>query len=791
MRQVAIRAVALVALGGAIVLPSAPFAAERLDIRATSLPPKEVQAVLNAVAEPTSAVVAPGLETEAAIRQHCGGSFTDAYLEQFVALNGGAARVVMRPGSAPRAVYFPPCPKIKAQAKVHVYPGDTLEALLTRELGVGEKGMVAVCTGPSGGPPCGAMTAREATEATMGWAAGLPDPLAGRSTVVLPFASNWTTITLKEGVSVADAIQKLGDAASGQPSGKGLLRLAPSPELSLPRPLTSEQFSSCTPGKDKAEGWPFDRDQVRAAMLAAAEYVRRNGYALAPTVVRIADTGVVGIDRPDGIPESLLAVNQRERHGGKKDRNKPHNGYSGDRYGIAPINTGLVEPLQDMNDWLHGSQVAQLALGGRDLQVPPVDLPIRLNFARLWQRTLPDGSTVNTATISESFKARPQRASVVNLSVGGPNPVPGVLDTLLTLSGERQIAVLAAGNDGRALNDYPHFPASYGAETDLQSSVIVVGAYGPDGRIAAFSNHGRDAVHLLAPGCGLIDPFDASGETRLAGTSFAAPLVSFTAAAIRSYLSAVGQEPVGVNPIQVKTRLRAAIRYVGEDVAQRTRFGGVLDIPAALRVFDDVVRLPDGKLVIGRWAEPWLQELCDGRPLPPERIARIRVEPIAGELPRLHVLTLNDNFMMAESDDPPCTALSDDGVELILEDGLRRSFRWSEMATFISAYDLENRRIALPVARAPEVAPAAARATAPAVSAGGRSATEVRRIQEALADRGLAPGPVDGVTGPQTVEAVRKFQQARGEQPSGVLNERQTKALLFAPVRSPLGDAPR
>lgn len=59
----------------------------------------------------------------------------------------------------------------------------------------------------------------------------------------------------------------------------------------------------------------------------------------------------------------------------------------------------------------------------------------------------------------------------------------------------------------------------------------------------------------------------------------------------------------------------------------------------------------------------------------------------------------------------------------------------------------------------------------------------VRRAQERLDALGLAPGPIDGVMGPQTRDALRAFQRSRQLPASGELDW-QTRLALDAGVRS-------
>lgn len=58
-----------------------------------------------------------------------------------------------------------------------------------------------------------------------------------------------------------------------------------------------------------------------------------------------------------------------------------------------------------------------------------------------------------------------------------------------------------------------------------------------------------------------------------------------------------------------------------------------------------------------------------------------------------------------------------------------------------------------------------------------RGKVSVREAQEALKDRGFDPGPIDGLLGPNTEDAIREFQKAEGLTASGKLDEPTVKAL--------------
>jgi len=53
----------------------------------------------------------------------------------------------------------------------------------------------------------------------------------------------------------------------------------------------------------------------------------------------------------------------------------------------------------------------------------------------------------------------------------------------------------------------------------------------------------------------------------------------------------------------------------------------------------------------------------------------------------------------------------------------------------------------------------------------------IRKVQTALQKRGVDPGPIDGIYGPLTKEAVRTFQSRFGMKPTGELDNQTLFAL--------------
>jgi peptidoglycan hydrolase-like protein with peptidoglycan-binding domain len=60
----------------------------------------------------------------------------------------------------------------------------------------------------------------------------------------------------------------------------------------------------------------------------------------------------------------------------------------------------------------------------------------------------------------------------------------------------------------------------------------------------------------------------------------------------------------------------------------------------------------------------------------------------------------------------------------------------------------------------------------------------VRKVQQALARKGFDAGPIDGILGPMTKEAVRKYQDQYGIKPTGEIDNQTLYALGGAELAS-------
>ncbi|HEY3547988.1 MAG TPA: S8 family serine peptidase, partial [Propionicimonas sp.] len=212
----------------------------------------------------------------------------------------------------------------------------------------------------------------------------------------------------------------------------------------------------------------------------------------------------------------------------------------------------------------HGTAVAATAIGHGDNGVGSAGaawqasvLPVRVLDST--------GNGTDSAVAAGVTYAADQGADVINLSLGGPQPSLVLREALEYAVAHGSLVVVAAGNEGTEL---PEYPAAYAAEVP---GVLSVGATDWYGSLTDFSSWG-DSVSLAAPGADIVVPY-GTGYVWASGTSFAAPLVSGVAALLVAK---------GMGPVQVVDALTSSARDAGPRGVDPYYGHGVLDAAAAL-----------------------------------------------------------------------------------------------------------------------------------------------------------------------------------------------------------------
>ena len=238
---------------------------------------------------------------------------------------------------------------------------------------------------------------------------------------------------------------------------------------------------------------------------------------------------------------------------------------------------------------------------------------------------LPDGQRISCADSARAIRrATGAGAAVINMSYGSRSRCTTEEQQILRAVKAGAVPVAAAGNefeDGNPLE----FPASL-------PHVITVSAIGPDEQPTGFSN-ASGAVDLSAPGLGILTAVPAAfdpdgtpdGFAALAGTSFAAPMVSAAVAWVRA------ARP-DLTPFQAGQVVRLGARDVGEQGYENSTGFGVLDMAGALSrepPADDALEPNDDiRYVDGRAFDVPTPPLFTGRPTSIATTADFAEDPV-------------------------------------------------------------------------------------------------------------------------------------------------------------------
>ena len=431
---------------------------------------------------------------------------------------------------------------------------------------------------------------------------------------------------------------------------------------------------------DSYRNWntPAFLQEFRAALARSADAKRAIENDVNATLVLVLDGGFFRFDT-----DSFGAVEWDSVLPGQADASAES---------LDGMADSLVEKV------VHGTVVAGLALGGPDLMdsFGELDMPVTIATRAAYLSRWEAGSVRFYVQDNLPKLVTHGDPDIVNLSIGARDAQIGRLDMLRQslLGRTGPLFVVAAGNNGnndspagRSIADTGLVPQSWGVgENELSGTgtynLLVVAALDGDGEaedLAWFSNYDRQHVYLAAPGCNVKawTP-TTTGEDReyqLAtynGTSFAAPIVTYVAAAVHALLP-FDQK---IAP-WIRARLLSTADINAQLDEEKVRNGRVLNPVAAVRIYEDVLTLTeplvaDGPLELaGRLLDTTddgdfdKNAFCDSNYDRKHSVLRLfrMISPSAQ--PRWYVDLMNDDDFMVTS---RCTLKSGATVRILVKD---------------------------------------------------------------------------------------------------------------------------
>ena len=304
------------------------------------------------------------------------------------------------------------------------------------------------------------------------------------------------------------------------------------------------------------------------------------GRSMQETVVAVLDTGI-DIGHPDlagGIWSNSKELN------GRAGIDDDGNGYTDDVNGWDFYhNNSRVYNAIDKDD--HGTHVAGTIAASINNSVGITGIAPNVKILPV-KFIGPDGGSTFAAIQAIQY-AEKMGAKIVNCSWSGETATS---DPALerTIQSSKMLFVAAAGNEGKNNDMSPSYPASY-----TSPNILSVAAIDNQGRLASFSNYGRNSVDVAAPGESILSTvprgFNSSYDDYAFynGTSMATPHVSGIAALM-----------MGAYPQGSKEDIIQAIKMTGKPLTaggNKIATGKTVDADAALDAYlpVDIISVKD------------------------------------------------------------------------------------------------------------------------------------------------------------------------------------------------------
>lgn len=235
----------------------------------------------------------------------------------------------------------------------------------------------------------------------------------------------------------------------------------------------------------------------------------------------------------------------------------PGNGIDDDHDGFVDDVNGanVVAGNNDIHDGLgHGTAMAgaAAAVGGNGIGTAGVAPQAKIMPVKVLND---DGTGTTASVISGILYAVRHGATVINLSLNGPDHSQALDDTLAYAKSAGVTVVASAGNDGANRDSVPSYPASA-----PNHEVISVAAGSEDGGLTTFSGYGH-SVDLAAPGEDVLSTARGGTYAETSGSSVAAAQTS-------GVIALLAAARPGSSPDQLRAALLAGTRPLKHDLGR-------------------------------------------------------------------------------------------------------------------------------------------------------------------------------------------------------------------------------
>jgi cell wall-associated protease len=189
-------------------------------------------------------------------------------------------------------------------------------------------------------------------------------------------------------------------------------------------------------------------------------------------------------------------------------------------------------------DAIHGTHVSGIiaAVRNNGIGIDGIANDVKI----LTVRTVPDGDERDKDVANAIRYAADHGAKVINMSFGKDySQDKKAVDEAVRYAMKKDVLLIqAAGNSNKNIDSAGNFPNRKYLDGKIAGGYIVVGASGlkDDTHLkASFSNYGKNAVDVFAPGVQIYSSIPGSKYAFFDGTSMACPVVAGLAALIREY----------------------------------------------------------------------------------------------------------------------------------------------------------------------------------------------------------------------------------------------------------------